>query len=115
MKHPLKGAVAALCAAAALSACGTTGGVTHLDQGKALTDAWAALDGAAKSADQLALSGQLNGQKAATVAADLPKAVAILQAAQTAYDANHAVDISSQIADAAALTAAVVTIVAQPK
>jgi hypothetical protein len=48
------------------------------------------------------------------VAADLRKAKASLQAADALYAINHDADVSGQIAEAVALTSAVLNIVSPP-
>jgi hypothetical protein len=61
------------------------------------------------------LAGKLNGADAAKASADIKLAHAILTAADQAYRANRATDVSAQIAQAAALAAEILTIVSAHK
>jgi hypothetical protein len=95
----------------ALGACSTLGGGNaSITAGKGLTDAAAALKGAADAADAAAKSGLLHGQTAATVSADLKQAQAALNDANTIYLANHSANIAVEIASVTALAADIITI-----
>lgn len=92
-----------------LGACATTAAV---NTGKALAAAWAGLDGASVAADAAVKAGKLQGPQAATVATDLRKADAALQAATSAYQqSTSTTDAATQVQIATTAIAEVVTIV----
>jgi hypothetical protein len=108
----MKRFLALACVGALLAACATgPDSSASVSEGKAIAGAWSTLKLASNSADAAVKAGLLKGSTAAVVADDLRKATASLQAADGLYAANHGADVSSQIADAVALTAAVLNIV----
>lgn len=104
--------VALALAGALLAACATGPSQSpSIAEGKAIAGAWSSLKFAAETADTAVKAGVLNGDNARTVADDLRKATDALKDADTIYATNHGADVSSQIAQAIALTSAVLNIV----
>jgi len=99
-------------AGALLAGCASTPGQSpSITEGKAIAGAWSSLKFAAETADAAVKAGVLKGDNARTVADDLTKAKDALSAADAIYAANHGADVSAQIAQAIALTSAVLNIV----
>jgi hypothetical protein len=110
-------AAALLCAPMTMTACQTTGAApnVHMTEGRAISAAASTLKFAEDSAAALVASGSLKGVDAAKASADIKLAHSILVSAAAAYRANASVDLSAQIAQAAALAAEVLTIVSAHK
>jgi hypothetical protein len=106
--HPMK-ILAAGAALLVLTACAHQ--PLAITEGQALASGWSTLKFVSQIADAEAKAGALHGSAAANVAQDLTKANQALSAAQALYNANHSADIATQIAEAAALSAAVLNII----
>lgn len=99
----------AILAALSLAACATTP-TTHMQQGKALADAWAAFDAASVTLDTLAKSGVLTASEKATIKTDIPLVHSALSAATAAYDTNNDASAAQNVATAGVLIAQLVAI-----
>jgi hypothetical protein len=101
--------IAVSLAALALVGCATTPNV-HLSEAKGLAASWAALDAIAVTLDGLATTHVLHGPQAATAAADLAKAQAVLTAATAAYNSGDNATAAQNVAAATVLITELVSI-----
>lgn len=100
--------------ALSLAACATTPS-SHLTEGKALADAWAAFDAASTTLDGLATSGVLTPAEKTTIKTDVPLIASSLNAATAAYDSNNDATAAQNVAQASSLIAQLVTIAGSHK
>lgn len=101
--------------AISLTACATTPS-THLNEGKALADAWSAFDSASITLDSLQRSGVLNPTEKNIIRNDGPRIRDALNAATSAYASDNDATASQNVTAAATLIADLIVIVkAHPK